>query len=88
MYAAFERLGLRAYPTAANFIAVEVPVEADAAYHHLLQRGVIVRSGAGLGMPRGLRVSIGTPEQNAAFVAALEALLPEWRASEAVGAAG
>ena len=88
MYAAFERLGLCAYPTAANFIAVEVPVEADAAYQHLLRRGVIVRSGAGLGMPRGLRVSIGTPEQNAAFVAALEALLPEWRASEAVGAAG
>jgi len=86
LYAAFARLGLRSYPTAANFIAVEVPQEADAAYRALLERGVIVRSGAGLGMPRGLRVSVGTPDQNAAFVAALEALLPGWRTAAAVGA--
>jgi histidinol-phosphate aminotransferase len=85
-YAAFARLGLRSYPTAANFIAVEVPQEADAAYRALLERGIIVRSGAGLGMPRGLRVSVGTPDENAAFVAALEALLPGWRAAEAIGA--
>ena len=88
LYGEFARLGLEAYPTAANFIAVEVPCEAEAAYAALLERGVIVRSGAGLGMPRRLRVSIGTPEQNAAFIAALEALLPAWRAAEAVGAVG
>ncbi len=77
--AAFARLGLHAYPSAANFIAVEVPCEADAAYAALLERGVIVRSGDGLGMPRRLRVSIGTREENAAFIAALEELLPQWR---------
>jgi histidinol-phosphate aminotransferase len=87
--AEFRRLGLHAYPTAANFIAVEVPVEATQAYEALLARGVIVRSGDGLGMPRRLRVSIGTPAQNEAFVAALEALLAEWRlAAPALGAAG
>jgi histidinol-phosphate aminotransferase len=78
LMAAFERLGLHAYPSAANFVAVEVPCAADVAYGALLERGVIVRSGDGLGMPRRLRVSIGTEEENAAFVAALEALLPEW----------
>ena len=88
LYGEFARLGLDAYPTAANFIAVEVPSEAEAAYRALLECGVIVRSGAGLGMPRRLRVSIGTPEENAAFVAALETLLPRWRAAETVGAAG
>jgi histidinol-phosphate aminotransferase len=77
--AAFERLGLHAYPSAANFVAVEVPCEADAAYTALLERGVIVRSGDGLGMPRRLRVSIGTEAENAAFLAAIEALLPVWR---------
>ena len=81
---AFARLGLAAYPTAANFVAVEVPIEAEAAYLALLERGVIVRSGDGLGMPRRLRVTIGTEAENAAFIAELEALLPAWRASGAL----
>jgi histidinol-phosphate/aromatic aminotransferase/cobyric acid decarboxylase-like protein len=42
---------------------------------------VIVRSGDGLGMPGRLRVTIGTPEENAAFLTELEALLPVWRAA-------
>jgi histidinol-phosphate aminotransferase len=77
--AAFARLGLRAFPTSANFIAVGVPVEADVAYRGLLERGIIVRSGDGLRLPHYLRVTIGTAEQNAAFVKALEELLPAWR---------
>jgi histidinol-phosphate aminotransferase len=80
---AFSRLGLHAYPSAANFVAVEIPCPAERAYADLLERGVIVRSGAGLGMPYRLRVSIGTPEENAAFIAALEALLPAWRGAPA-----
>ena len=79
LYDAFARLGLHAYPTAANFIAVQVPTEANVAYEALLSKGVIVRSGDGLNMPGRLRVSIGTPEENQAFIAALEALLPTWR---------
>jgi len=89
LYGEFARLGLHAYPTAANFIAVEVPAQADAAYKALLERGIIVRSGDGLGMPGRLRVSIGTPEENAAFIGELEALLPQWRGDAAkVGAVG
>jgi len=83
---AFARLGLRAYPSAANFVALEIPIEANAAYEALLARGIIVRSGDGLGLPRHLRVTVGTPEQNAAFLAALEALLPSWRAAAAPAA--
>lgn len=77
--AAFARLGLHAYESAANFVSVAVPTTATIAYESLLERGVIVRSGDGLGMPGRLRVSIGTPEENAAFLAVLEALLPVWR---------
>lgn len=86
LYAELERLGLRSYPSAANFIAVEVPIEAEAAYEALLERGVIVRSGDGLGLPHYLRVSIGTPQENAAFVAAIGSLLPSWRGEAALGA--
>jgi histidinol-phosphate aminotransferase len=78
LYGEFARLGLHAYPTHANFIAVQIPTEADIAYEALLSKGIIVRSGAGLNMPGRLRVSIGTPEENQAFIDALESLLPRW----------
>jgi histidinol-phosphate aminotransferase len=77
--AAFKRLELFAYPSAANFIAVQVPVAAEVAYTDLLRRGIIVRSGDKLGMPNFLRITIGLPEENRALVAALEAELPQWR---------
>jgi histidinol-phosphate aminotransferase len=83
----FARLGLHAYPTAANFVAVQVPVDAHRAYEELLARGVIVRSGAGLGMPNRLRVTIGTPAENAAFLGALAERVPAWRAERVAVAA-
>ena len=77
--AAFAELGLHAYPTAANFVAVQVPTAAARAYDELLERGVIVRSGAGLGMPDRLRVTIGTPEENARFLEVLAERVSVWR---------
>jgi histidinol-phosphate aminotransferase len=77
--AAFARLGLTMFPSAANFVAVRVPVAAEIAYDGLMRQGIIVRSGDKLGLPNYLRITIGTPEQNHALVAALEALLPAWR---------
>ena len=74
----FARLGLHAYPSAANFVSVAVPVAADTAYLALLERGVVVRSGDGLGMPGRLRVTIGTSQENAAFLEALETLVAVW----------
>jgi histidinol-phosphate aminotransferase len=41
----------------------------------MLQRGVVTRSGAALGMPGRLRITIGTPDDNAVLVAALESLV-------------
>jgi histidinol-phosphate aminotransferase len=86
--AAFARLGLHAFPTSANFIAVGVPVEADLAYRSLLARGIIVRSGDGLRMPGYVRVTVGTREQNEAFVNVLEDLLPAWRGALPARVAG
>lgn len=79
LYPEFARLGLFAYPTAANFVALKVPVEADEAYLGLMKRGIVVRSGDGLCLPHFLRVTIGTPEQNREFIGALEALLATWK---------
>jgi histidinol-phosphate aminotransferase len=66
----FDKLGLRYLPAFGNFITVEVG-EADRVYRAILAEGVIVRPIAGYGMPRHLRVTIGLPDQNARFLAAL-----------------
>jgi len=77
--AELRRLGMFAYPSAANFVAVRVPVAAEAAYTDLLRRGIVVRSGDQLGLPNFLRITIGLPEENRELIAALEAELPAWR---------
>jgi histidinol-phosphate aminotransferase len=43
----------------------------------LLKRGVIVRPIANYGLPRHVRVTIGLPEENARFLAALKEALAE-----------
>ena len=67
----FERLGLEYIPSYGNFITVRV-YEADRVYRDLLVAGVIVRPIANYGMPEHLRVTVGLPEHNARFLAALE----------------
>ena len=73
--AAFDRLGLPFTPTFANFILVDVQQPCRPVFDALLRRGVIVRTGDVFGLPTHLRVTIGTPGQNARFVDALEAVL-------------
>ena len=72
--AGFDRLGLEYIPSFGNFITVRVG-NASRAYQSMLEEGVIVRPIAGYGMPEHLRVTVGKPEQNARFLAALERAL-------------
>jgi histidinol-phosphate aminotransferase len=76
LYAAFERLGLPYVPSHANFLLVDVRRPCRAVFDALLRQGVIVRTGDIFGLPTWLRVTVGTPAQNARFVEALEAVLP------------
>jgi histidinol-phosphate aminotransferase len=71
---AFEALGLRHVPSYGNFVLVHVG-DAAAVNLALLKRGVIVRPVAGDGLPEWLRISIGLPEENAIFLAALTDIL-------------
>ena len=75
LYPALAKLGLHVYPSAANFISVAVPGSANEAYEVLLSRGIVTRSGDALGMPVRLRITIGTPEQNALLIDALDSLV-------------
>jgi histidinol-phosphate aminotransferase len=72
--AAFERMGLQYTPSYGNFVLVHIG-DAASVNEALLKRGVIVRPVANYGLPQHLRVSIGLPDENAAFIAALEQAL-------------
>jgi histidinol-phosphate aminotransferase len=58
-----------------NFLYVEVGDEALRLYEALLREGVIVRPLAGFGAPRALRISVGSPNENAFFAEALGRVL-------------
>jgi histidinol-phosphate aminotransferase len=70
----FRRLDLEYVPSSANFVMVRVGQGARV-YEGLLRRGVIVRPMDGYGFPHHLRVTVGLPEENARFVAALAEVL-------------
>lgn len=67
----FAELGLRAVPTSANFIYFEVDEDANAFANRMQTEGVIVRALVPWGIANGIRVTIGTPEQNELFIRAL-----------------
>jgi len=58
-----------------NFLYVEVGDDAQRLYDALLHEGVIVRPLAGFGAPHAIRVSVGSPEENAFFGEALGRVL-------------
>jgi histidinol-phosphate aminotransferase len=71
----FARLRLDYIPSRANFLTVRIGPDADRVYRALLAQGVIVRPIAGYGLPEHLRVTVGLPEHNDRFLAALAGAL-------------
>ncbi len=72
---AFDGMGLAHIPSVGNFVTFELPVDAAPVYDALLRKGVIVRPVANYGMPRHLRVTVGTREENDRFLQALREVL-------------
>ncbi|MGN6086901.1 histidinol-phosphate transaminase [Trinickia sp.] len=72
---AFDRLGLEYVPSFGNFVLVRVGDDEGAGARvnlALLRQGVIVRPVGNYGLPQWLRVTIGLPDENETFIAALE----------------
>ncbi len=72
--AGLRRLELEFVPSRANFLLVRVG-EGLRVFDALQKSGVIVRPMRPYGMPEWLRITIGTPEQNARLLAELEKAL-------------
>ncbi|MGE0559335.1 MAG: histidinol-phosphate transaminase [Burkholderiales bacterium] len=68
--------GVTAFPSAANFILFRVS-RAAAVFEKLKQRGVLIKNldGSHPALADCLRVTVGTPEENAQFIAALRAAI-------------
>lgn len=65
-------MGLQAVDSDANFVLFGTFEDRDAIFQALLDRGILIRV---VGPPKWLRVSVGTPEETAAFVHALEEII-------------
>ncbi|KAF0185651.1 MAG: histidinol-phosphate aminotransferase [Nitrospirae bacterium] len=67
--------GVESCPSDANFILFRLS-NADAVHKALIRSGVLVRNMSVM-IPDALRVTIGTPDENAAFCAALRTIIKE-----------
>lgn len=72
---AFDRMGIHYWPSHTNFIMFKPVMPADELIEALLKRGIMVRPTARNGYPGGVRVTVGLPEENRAFIAALEDII-------------
>ena len=75
LYEAFTKMGLDYVPSEANFVIVDVRRDSREVFDALLRQGVIIRAGAGLGLPAHIRVTVGTRAQNERFIASLTRVL-------------
>lgn len=65
-------MGLKVLPTWTNFVYVDVGEDCVAVAKRLQSEGVIIRPLAGWGAKTAIRVTIGKPEENEQFVAAMK----------------
>lgn len=67
--------GLAVLPSQTNFVLVEFGPRTAGIEAMLVARDVVLRPMAGYGLPGFLRITVGTPDENRALLAALEAVL-------------
>ncbi|MDA1353127.1 MAG: histidinol-phosphate transaminase [bacterium] len=66
--AAFSQMGIDYVSSQGNFIFARFAEKADEIYSSLIEAGIICRSMKGFGFADGLRITIGTEEQNRAVI--------------------
>jgi histidinol-phosphate aminotransferase len=75
---AFDQMGIAYVPSVGNFVLFRAGDDENAGAKvnlALLKQGIIVRPVGNYGLPQWLRVSIGLPEENEAFLIALKSVL-------------
>ncbi len=75
LYGELDAMGLAYVPSHTNFVVVRVGGDDRAVVDRLIDEGVIVRPGAGFGLPGHVRVTVGRPQDNERFLRALRKVL-------------
>jgi len=75
IYNELNELGLDYVPSATNFILINVKRDADEVFKRLLKMGIIIRSMNAYKLNNWIRVTIGTEEENRAFIDSLRKII-------------
>ena len=75
LYDEVDKVGLKYFPSQANFFLIDVEQDAKAVFERMLRKGVIVRAMTAYGYPTYIRINVGLPEENQRFVKALREVL-------------
>ncbi|WP_050180722.1 histidinol-phosphate transaminase [Domibacillus robiginosus] len=76
-YAFCRENNLDFYPSEANFILIDFNCDSNELFEYLMSKGYIVRSGAALGIPGTVRVTVGSKQQNEGVIEAMKSFLAE-----------
>lgn len=74
-YDCFEALRLAYLPTEANFVLVKIGPDAESIAKRLFDKKILVRWLGGYGLTDCIRVTVGTPDENRAFIEALKRII-------------
>ncbi|GGA08209.1 histidinol-phosphate aminotransferase [Paenibacillus marchantiophytorum] len=75
LYENLQALGIHFTRSMSNFVLIDLGPEAKSIYDKLMCKGIIVRYGAGWNLPNHVRISIGSAEEQEAFLIALREVL-------------
>ncbi len=78
-YGELGRLGLKYYPSQANFVLFDTGFDGQDFFQRVLRHGVILRPVGNYGLPTHMRMSVGLMAENRAAIAAIEAVLKDLR---------
>ncbi len=70
-----DKLGIKYFPTQANFFLIDVKKNADEVFESMLREGVIVRSMTSYGYPEYIRINVGLHDENVRFIKAIDKVI-------------
>jgi len=76
-----EELGLSPFPSATNFVSVELPVPGSPVTKEMLERRIQIHTWPDPGFENFIRITVGRPEDNDACLKALGGVLAEYISS-------
>lgn len=74
LYKKFIELGVKFIPSAANFILIQVNSGSEVLFARMLKLGIIVRGMSAYGLKSYIRLTIGTHDENLAFLEGLKTI--------------